>query len=370
MSSSITPLQALTSIANGSSSIDVRAPLEFQRGALPLSKNLPILDDEQRAAVGLCYKSEGPEAAMQMGYKFVQGDLREERISKWLGQLTLDPSALIYCSRGGLRSKIAAEWISDKGHVIRRIEGGFKAVRNKLLSFLAPDPRELLILGGSTGVGKTVVIENDAAAIDLEGYANHRGSAFGAFLDSQPSQIDFENAVALQFFKQARIDSDKRERTQVLLEDEGRMIGRINLPPCLQAAMSGAPLIILEATLEARVSHIFEEYVQKHLDTITSTQALDPFQVLGERLGNSLFSIHKRLGGDRYQAISKQLNSAIKAHKIVDPSGHREWIKALLLDYYDPMYQYQLEQKEHRVVFRGSKEEIIEWRRAKLSILH
>ena len=59
------------------------------------------------------------------------------------------------------------------------------------------------------------------------------------------------------------------------------MIGRINLPPCLQAAMSGAPLIILEATLEARVSHIFEEYVQKHLDTITSTQALDPFQVLG-----------------------------------------------------------------------------------------
>ena len=102
----------------------------------------------------------------------------------------------------GTASKIAAEWISDKGHVVRRIEGGFKAARNKLLSFLAPDPRELLILGGSTGVGKTVVIENDAAAIDLEGYANHRGSAFGAFLDSQPSQIDFENAVALQFYKE------------------------------------------------------------------------------------------------------------------------------------------------------------------------
>ena len=370
MSSSITPLQALTSIANGSSSIDVRAPLEFHKGSLPLSKNLPILDDEQRAAVGLCYKSEGPEAAMKMGYKFVQGALREERVSKWLGQLTLDPSALLYCSRGGLRSKLAAEWISDKGCVIRRIEGGFKAVRNELLSFLAPDPCELVILGGSTGVGKTVVIENDPAAIDLEGHANHRGSAFGAFLESQPSQIDFENAVALQFYKETGTDSGKRKRTRVLLEDEGRMIGRINLPPSLQAAMSNAPLIIIEATLEARVSRIFKEYVQEHLDMIASTQAHDPFQVLGERLGNSLFSIHKRLGGARYQTISEQLNSAIRAHKIGDPSGHREWIKALLLDYYDPMYQYQLEKKEHRVVFRGSKEEIIEWRRSELSILH
>ena len=324
MSSSITPLQALTSIADGCFSIDVRAPLEFQRGALPLSKNLPILDDEQRAAVGLCYKSEGPAAAMKMGHKFVQGDLREERISKWLGQLTLDPSALIYCSRGGLRSKIAAEWISDKGHVIRRIEGGFKAARNELLSFLAPDPRELVILGGSTGVGKTVVIENDAAAVDLEGYANHRGSAFGAHLSSQPSQIDFENAVALEFFKQQPASSRDEGKQPTLLEDEGRMIGRIHLPPPLQAAMQQAPLIILEATLESRVFHILGEYVLEHLDEIQGTCVpSDPFLALEERLSSSLLAIRKRLGGAGYAAISEQLGAAIKAHREGDASGHQ-----------------------------------------------
>ena len=131
------------------------------------------------------------------------------------------------------------------------------------------------------------------------------------------------------------------------------MIGRINLPPCLQAAMSGAPLIILEATLEARVTY-FEGCVQKHLDTITSTQALDPFQVLGERLGNSLFSIHKRLGGARYQAISAQLNSAIKAHKIGDPSGHRDWIKHYCWIITIRCTSTNLK-KEHRVVFGALK---------------
>ena len=80
---------------------------------------------------------------MQMGYKFVQGDLREERISNgWGTHFRPKRSTLLFMR--GIRSKIAAEWISDM-HVIRRIEGGL-AARNKLLSFLAPDPRELVIL--------------------------------------------------------------------------------------------------------------------------------------------------------------------------------------------------------------------------------
>ena len=83
------------------------------------------------------------------------------------------------------------------------------------------------------------------------------------------------------------------------------MIGRINLPSCLQAAMSGAPLIILEATLEARVSHTFLKNTFKStLRRLQAPQALDPFQALGERLGNSLFSIHKRVGPDIKLSVS------------------------------------------------------------------
>ena len=79
----------------------------------------------------------------------------------------------------------------------------------------------------------------------------------------------------------------------------------------------------------------------------------DPFHVLEERLNNSLLAIRKRLGGLGYAAISEELTAAIKAHRDGDASGHQEWIKTLLLDYYDPMYAYQLEKKQHRVVFRG-----------------
>ena len=238
-------------------------------------------------------------------------------------------------------------------------------MRNQMLPFLGPDPSNIVILGGSTGVGKTVVIQSDERAIDLEGYANHRGSAFGAHLSGQPSQIDFENAIALEFFKQQPPGSLSGDTGPTLLEDEGRMIGRIHLPPPLQAAMQQAPLIILEATLESRVSHIFQEYVLDHLDEIRSAGAPAPFQVLEDRLGNSLLAIRKRLGGAGYAAISEQLKAAIKAHRDGDASGHQEWIKTLLLDYYDPMYAYQLEKKQHRVVFRGSAEEVMFWRASK-----
>ena len=362
MVSSISPLDALTRIAAGASSIDVRASIEFQKGSLPFAINLPILDDEQRAEVGVCYKSEDPEAAASLGHRLVSGDLKDARVAAWLAQLDRDPSALLYCARGGQRSQIAAQWIHDAGSSVQRIDGGFKAMRNQMLPLLAPDPSSIVILGGSTGVGKTVVIQSDEKAIDLEGYANHRGSAFGAHLSGQPSQIDFENAIALEFFKQQPPGSLSGDKGATLLEDEGRMIGRIHLPPALQAAMQQAPLIILEATLESRISHIFDEYVMEHLDEIRDDGASEPFQVLEARLGNSLLAIRKRLGGAGYMTISEQLRAAIKAHRDGDASGHQEWIKTLLLDYYDPMYAYQLEKKQHRVVFRGSAEEVRAWR--------
>lgn len=362
MNGSVSPESALLLIAEGTSSIDVRAPVEFERGSLPSATNSPILDDEQRAEVGVCYKSEGPVAATQLGHRLVSGDLKDARVAAWLAQLEREPSALLFCARGGQRSQTAAQWIHDAGGSVQRINGGFKGMRNQMLPLLAPAPSSIVILGGSTGVGKTVVIQSDENAIDLEGYANHRGSAFGAHLSGQPSQIDFENAVALEFFKKQPKRSRDEGKNPTLLEDEGRMIGRIHLPPPLQAAMQQAPLIILEATLESRISHIFDEYVMEHFNEIHDDGASEPFQVLEERLGNSLLAIRKRLGGAGYMTISEQLRAAIKAHRDGDTSGHQEWIKTLLLDYYDPMYAYQLERKQHRVVFRGSAEEVLAWR--------
>ena len=39
--------------------LDVRAEIEFSKGAFPTSTNIPILHDDERHIVGTCYKKNG-----------------------------------------------------------------------------------------------------------------------------------------------------------------------------------------------------------------------------------------------------------------------------------------------------------------------
>ncbi|MWU82561.1 tRNA 2-selenouridine(34) synthase MnmH, partial [Escherichia coli] len=50
-------------LASDTPLIDVRAPIEFVQGAMPAALNLPLMNDDERAAVGTCYKRQGPDAA-------------------------------------------------------------------------------------------------------------------------------------------------------------------------------------------------------------------------------------------------------------------------------------------------------------------
>ena len=50
-------------IKNNTPLIDLRAPIEFNKGAFPSSINIPILYDIQRAKVGTKYKNQGTNAA-------------------------------------------------------------------------------------------------------------------------------------------------------------------------------------------------------------------------------------------------------------------------------------------------------------------
>jgi tRNA 2-selenouridine synthase len=44
-----------------------------------------------------------------------------------------------------------------------------------------------------------------------------------------------------------------------------------------------------------------------------------------------------------------------------ETGAHNAWIQALLQDYYDPMYDYQLSQKEGRILVRGVPGAILDW---------
>ena len=133
--------------------IDVRAPVEFDAGAFSQASNLPILDDTQREQVGICYSSSGPEAATSLGHDLVSGEDRDIKVAAWLGFLREHPEALLYCFRGGQRSRIACEWLKAEGYEVPRVEGGYKALRRCLLDAIE-NISPLIIIAGKTGSGK------------------------------------------------------------------------------------------------------------------------------------------------------------------------------------------------------------------------
>jgi len=321
--------------------IDLRAPAEFARGALPTAVNLPLLNDEERAQIGRTYRSDGQQAAIALGEKLVSGPIRDSRMQAWKDFISRHPDAWLYCWRGGLRSQIVQQWLHDEGHELERVPGGFKALRQTCLRLLdqAPAHKHWLVLGGRTGSGKTELLKHTSAAIDLEGLANHRGSAFGAMSTPQPQPIDFENQLALALLQ--------HEHDLLVLEDESRTIGRISVPPAWHAQMQRSGLMILEADLASRCANIAREYVTEPL---AAGIAEDDLQ---RRFSEALKRISRRLGGDRHKAISAQLQHAFVT------GDHHPWIESLLSWYYDPMYDYQLSKKQDRVLISGDQETLL-----------
>ncbi|MCK4563226.1 MAG: tRNA 2-selenouridine(34) synthase MnmH [Verrucomicrobia bacterium] len=337
--------------------IDVRAPVEFEGGAFPNVVNLPLMNNEERHLVGICYKEKGNAEAVKLGHELVSGKVKKERIDAWVEQLKRRPDTLLYCFRGGMRSQVSQQWIAEEtGAVIPRLEGGYKAFRNYLIDQFDPDnqPAIPIILGGRTGTGKTILLQQLKNAVDLETIANHRGSSFGRFTTPQPNPIDFENRLAWALIKHA--DAGHRH---IILEDEGRNIGDRYLPKLLVEHYRQANLVILERPMEERVQITFDEY-------ITSAQsdyigAYGSENGIGEWLAymdNCLDRIRKRLGGLRHQQIRQLLHAA---HESGDPERHKEWIELLLRDYYDPMYDYQLQNKSAHIVFKGNAPEVLDY---------
>jgi len=83
---------------------------------------------------------------------------------------------------------------------------------------------------------------------------------------------------------------------------------------------------------------------------------------LSKHLLNSLEKIKKRLGGVRYQEARGQMLDAIQLRKETGlVRGFIPVVSSLLVDYYDPMYDYQSRNKHDRVVFKGAYNEVLEY---------
>ncbi|MFW6093289.1 MAG: tRNA 2-selenouridine(34) synthase MnmH [Pseudomonadota bacterium] len=327
-------------LAAGTPFIDVRAPAEFARGAVPGAVNLPLLDDAERHRVGLTYNHAGHDAAVALGHELVSGATRRQREAAWLAFAETHPAAWIYCWRGGQRSGIVQDWLRRHGVDLPRVPGGFKALRRTCLAVLerAPRRKDWIVLGGRTGSGKTLLLHRLPNAIDLEGLAAHRGSAFGARETPQPPPVAFENALAAAYLA--------HEPASLVLEDESRTIGRLALPQGWHERMQHAPLAVLHAPLEERVANIIREYVLEPLSRGADREALHA------HYSDALKRIERRLGGARRKAVQAELDRAFAG------GDHGRWVERLLTWYYDPMYDHQLERKRGRVVCEGSAETV------------
>ncbi len=345
-------------LANEIPIIDVRAPIEFNQGAMPNAINLPLMNNEERAAVGTCYKQHGSEKAVELGHQLVKGEIKAHRVAAWREACERFPSGFICCARGGMRSHIVQKWLAEIGIDYPLIEGGYKALRQATIEMTNElVQRPIILIGGCTGNGKTTLVRSLPEGIDLEGFAHHRGSSFGRTVEAQFAQATFENYLAVDMLKKSPYHS------RWVLEDEGRAIGANGLPESLRIQMATARLVVVDDPFERRMARLKEEYFDRMThDFIEAYGEEKGWQEYSDYLHHGLYAIRRRLGAQRAAELTQLLDNALAAQKMsANTEVHFSWLSPLLKEYYDPMYRYQLSKKQDKIIYTGSYEEVEQW---------
>ncbi|MGG6298075.1 tRNA 2-selenouridine(34) synthase MnmH [Leptolyngbya sp. AN02str] len=293
--------------------LDVRSPGEYEQGHIPGAVSFPLFTDEERAQVGICYKHEGRDAAVELGFALVG-----PKLAGFIARakaLAPDRTLRIHCWRGGMRSGSVAWALRMAGFHVTTLEGGYKAFRRWVLETFAC-PRPIVIVGGMTGCGKTEVlhalIAKGEQVLDLEAIAHHRGSSFGALGQTpQPTNEQFENEAAVQW-------ASFSTKHPVWIEAESKRIGLCRVPEALFQQMERSPVLEIVRSREERIALLLNDYGDfAEADLIAATER-----------------IRKRLGGLRTQeAIAHISNKNLAA------------AMDIVLDYYDKTYTYDLQRR-------------------------
>jgi tRNA 2-selenouridine synthase len=329
--------------------VDLRAPVEFAQDHWPGARNVPLFDDAQRALVGTLYRQASPDAAFDVARDTVRARVRpfvaalaacggrstpqlelESLVDEFTAPgldalseaLVTTPAAardgmlVLYCQRGGMRSRSTAALLGRLGwERVAIVEGGYKAWRLGLVERLAAwrAPRTF-VLRGLTGVGKTLVLRElerlaPGSTLDLEDLAQHRSSVLGMVGRTPRTQKQFETQLALRL-PHLRADL-------LFIEGESRKVGSVIVPPSVWSAMTSGDNLELAAPLERRVDVLLEDYLA---DPNHRTQLEPQLAFLDERLRGRGF--------------------APSLVELLHQGRERELVTRLLEHYYDPLYRH------------------------------
>jgi tRNA 2-selenouridine synthase len=291
--------------------VDVRTPLEFGEDHIPGAINVPLLTNEERVEIGTLYKQTGPHEARVRGL-----ELTAHRFPAMVSAIEAAAAGrpvLVYCWRGGLRSRTVTSILELTGFRAVQLQGGYKAFRTHVIGYFEAfrPPGPLVVLHGMTGIGKTSFLlgltQNDFSMIDLEGLACHRGSAFGELgLTQDLSQKRFETLLwdAFRTLPQGK---------PVIVEGESKRIGKVTLPGNVYDVMRDSIKVWCEASLPTRVRRLIDEYGRPEY---------------GDGMAEALLKIKKRLGGDTHAEIAGYLS-----RREMEP-----FMTELIRQYYDKVY--------------------------------
>jgi tRNA 2-selenouridine synthase len=307
--------------------IDVRTPAEFDHGHIPGAINMPIFSNDERAVVGTLYKKQGRNTAVLKGLEFVGPKMAD--FAREANRIAVDNKVLVHCWRGGMRSGSMAWLFRTVGLKATVLEDGYKAYRASFRNMLEEQKWRFIVIGGPTGGGKTEVLKElekqGEQMLDLEGLANHKGSAFGALGEAeQPTSEQFENNIHARFFQ---FNSERI----IWVEGESHNIGRVYIPDILFEMLMQAPLVMYNIDRNLRVERLVRDY-----------GCFDK-----ELLGQSVLKIQKRLGGDRTKEALKALEES-DFYTVAD----------ITLQYYDKGYSKSLAKRNKPVlVLEEAKDE-------------
>ena len=294
--------------------IDVRTAQEYEKGSIPDAFNYPLFDNLERAEIGVIYRKIGKNAAVVKGLEFF-----EPRIQQFLSSLTdlKSKRLVVFCARGGMRSASVVRLLQYQGFQAAQLQGGYKSYRSYVLRQLKKPVPPLIVLHGRTGVGKTLLLKKLPDHLDLEEFAGHRSSLFGAINKMPQTQKNFEALLAKKIL-------ELPNTRPVFIEGESRKVGKVFIPQSLAEAMKYGTLVLLQASFDTRIRRIVEEYKICDEQTFLQTDLI-------------LQSMQKVLGKKKAEQLRQWLRKG----------EFENIVHVLLEEYYDPRYQHAMRMNEY-----------------------